>query len=52
MAAVDVINPVPAWSIASILMLFDTPLEFVYVNCQHVPQLGEFHPPTADAEPM
>ena len=41
------LNPAPAWSIARTLI--ERPW---YVNLQHVPQLGEFQPPTAAAPPM
>jgi len=33
-------------------MLLDTPLSLVYVNFQHVPQLGEFHALIAGIPPI
>ena len=38
-ASLAMLNPDPAWSIASTLIVV-----LLYVSCQHEPQLGEFHP--------
>ena len=46
------LNPDCATSMARTLVVFVVPWASVYESCQHVPQLGEFHPVTACAPPM